>query len=370
MQIPSWPVSDNREIEFIQEVLASPQWGGFHEIVRQFEQKFASFHDAAHGVSVMNGTVSLEMALSALGIGPGDEVIVPAISFISSATAVSRVGATPVFVDIEMKSFNLDPIRTALAITPKTKAILVVHFGGVMAQMDRFAELSEAFGIHILEDAAHAHGSEWKKKKAGSLGTFGSFSFQNGKVMTSGEGGIVITQDEALADKMRSYSNQGRRKDGESFYHHYSLGTNLRLSAFQAAVLMAQLERLPSQMELRQKNVGILHQELKDIDANLLEFQRVPEECTAQSHYLLTGWAKNRDQLCRKLTEAGIPNTPFYPHTLYENPIYLDQDQAIVHECPVAEEAVNGAFWLSHRALMGDEATTREIAGKIREAVQ
>ncbi len=369
MQIPSWPISGNRELELIQQVLDSPQWGGFHEIVGTFEQQFASFHDAAHGISVSNGTASLEAALTALGIGPGDEVIVPAISFIASATAISRVGATPVFVDIEMKSFNLDPIRTALAVTAKTKAIMLVHFGGMMAQVDRFLELGRAFNIHIIEDAAHAHGSEWRGKKAGSLGTVGSFSFQNGKVMTAGEGGIVTTNDEELADKVRSFVNQGRRKSGESFYHHYSIGTNMRLTALQAAVLTAQLERLPEQIALRNRNAELLKKELSDIHPDVLEFQKGPEECSAQSYYLLTGWAKNRDEFCRKLTEAGIPSTPFYPHTLYENPIYIEPGNAIVNECPVAEEAVKGAFWLAHRALLGDEETTLQIAQKIREAL-
>lgn len=368
MQIPSWPISGDRELELIQEVLASSQWGGFNEIVGRFEKQFAAFHNAAHGISVFNGTVSLEMALEVLGIGPGDEVIVPAISFISTATAISRVGATPVFVDIEMKSFNLDPIRTALAITPKTKAIMPVHFGGLMAQMDRFSELSKAFDVHILEDAAHAHGSEWKGKKAGSLGTWGSFSFQNGKVMTSGEGGIVVTNDEELADRMRSFSNQGRKKDGTSFYHHYSFGTNLRLTAFQAAVLTAQLERLPAQIETRKKNAAILLNALSDLTD--LEFQKGPDECTAQSYYLLTGWVKNRDAFCKKLSDAGVPNTPFYPHTLYENPVFMEPGNAIVNECPVAEEAVRGAFWLPHRVLMGNEQTTLAVAKKIREAIQ
>lgn len=368
MQIPSWPISGDRELELLKEVLASQQWGGYNDIVSRFEREFASYHHAAHGVSATNGTATLEMALSCAGIGPGDEVIVPAISFIASATAVSRVGATPVFVDIEPKTFNIDPIRTALAVTPKTKAILVVHFGGLMAQMDRFAELNAGFGIRIFEDAAHAQGSEWKGKRAGSLGEFGSFSFQNGKVMTSGEGGIVITNDEELAEEMRSFANIGRRKDGASFYHHYTLGTNFRMTAFQAAVLVAQLERLPSQIELRTKNAQILREELSDVKG--LEFQKLPEEATAHSYYLLTGWAKNRDAFCEKLTEAGIPNTPFYPHTLYENPLYLEKSSGIVNECPVAEEAVKGAFWLSHRALMGDEKTTREIAQKIREAIR
>ncbi len=185
MVIPKWPIADEREVELIREVLESGQWGGFHEIVGRFERDFAAFQHCKYGVSAFNGTVTLEMALEVMGIGAGDEVIVPAISFLSTATAVSRVGATPVFVDIEPYSFNMDPDRAAAAITSRTKALMAVHFGGPMANMDRLCALS----VPVIEDAAHSQGAEWNGRRAGSFGLVGSFSFQNGKVMTSGEGG-------------------------------------------------------------------------------------------------------------------------------------------------------------------------------------
>lgn len=368
MDIPKWPVAMDRELQLLAQVLSSTQWGGFNEIVHRFEGDFAKFQHATHGVSAVNGTVTLEMALSAMGIGPGDEVIVPAISFISSATAISRVGATPVFVDIEQKTFNIDPIRAALAVTPKTKAIMAVHFGGPMAQMDRLQELSQGFGIALIEDAAHAQGSEWRGQRAGSIGLWGSFSFQNGKVMTSGEGGIVVTKDAEFAERMRGFANQGRRSDGASFFHHYTVGTNFRMTAFQAAVLIAQLERLPDQIALRSRNAAILREELANHSG--IQWQQAPEECNAQSYYLLTGRAKNRDDFAKKLNERGVPCTPFYPHALYNNPLYRSQGSCVVHDCPVAEQSINDAFWLPHRVLMGDEATTREIAGAIVKAAQ
>lgn len=368
MQIPRWPVATDRELDLVREVLASPQWGGFHPFVAQFESDFAAYQQALHGVSAANGTLTLEMALTVMGIGPGDEVIVPAISFVSSATAVSRVGARPVFVDIEPKTFNIDPVRVALAITPKTKAIMAVHFGGPMAQMDRLQELSTHFGIPLVEDAAHAQGSEWKGRRAGSLGRFGSFSFQNGKVMTSGEGGIVITNDDVLAAAMRNFANQGRRADGPSFFHHFTLGTNLRLTGLQAAILIAQLERLDEQIALRQRNATMLFDLLAGVKA--IEWQRVESDCNRHSYYLLVGWADRRDEFCRKLAGQGVPVTPFYPHTLYQNPLYAAWDSCVVAGCPVSEEAVKGAFWLPHRVLMGDEAFTRELAGAIRSAAE
>ena len=368
MNIPPWPVSGDRELELLREVLASPQWGGFNPMVAKFERDFTAYQDARYGVSAMNGTVTLEMGLHALGISPGDEVIVPAISFASTATAISRVGATPVFVDIEPSSYNIDPVRAALAVTPKTRAIFAVHFGGPMAQMDRLRELTDAFGLYLLEDAAHAHGTEWRGRRAGSLGTFGSFSFQNGKVMTSGEGGIVITNDEALSERIRGFANQGRRTDGASYFHHYTLGSNYRMTAFQAAVLIAQLERLPQQIELRNRNAQLLFSLLTDVEE--IGFQKALPENNVHSYYLLVGHMLkgNRTEFVKKLTKLGVPNTPFYPHTLYQNPLYQRPDSCVVHDCPIAEDAVTRSFWLPHRVLMGDEETTRNIASAIREA--
>jgi dTDP-4-amino-4,6-dideoxygalactose transaminase len=366
MLIPPWPVATERERELIDEVLKSGQWGGFHPIVTRFEEEFAAFQHAAHCVSAMNGTVTLEMGLQAAGIGPGDEVIVPAISFISSATAISRVGATPVFVDIESATYNIDPIRAALAVTPRTKAIMAVHFGGPMANMDRLQELADAFRLMVIEDAAHAHGSEWNGRRAGSLGSWGSFSFQNGKVMTAGEGGAVVTNDAGLAAKMRSLANQGRRPDGPTFFHHYTLGTNFRITALQAAVLLAQLERLPEQIALRNRNARLL---IEALAGSGIEFQQAPVTCNRHCYYLLVGRAPDRDRFVQRATERGVPLTPFYPHPLYGNPLYRAPDSCVIHECPVAEASIRDSFWLPHRALLADESTTLAIADTLRKAV-
>lgn len=368
MRIPKWPVAGEREWELLREVLESSQWGGFHPMVERFEQAFASFQHCAFGVSCANGTVAIEMALEAAGIGPGDEVIVPAISFISTATAVSRVGATPVFVDIDPLSFNLDPERAAAAVSPRTKAILVVHFGGPMADMDRLGALARARGLRLFEDAAHAHGSEWNGRRAGSFGLAGAFSFQNSKVMTAGEGGIVVTNDAILADRARSLANQGRRP-GSGWFHHYTLGTNYRITALQAAVLLAQLERLPEQIRLRHTNAERLKAALADVRG--ISWQQVPPPAAQHSYYLLLGrvdfrrFGMSRDELCQALTERGIPCTPFYPHPLYGNPIYQN-GACRVEPCPVAEECVRDAFWLPHRVLMGDGETVAELASVIR----
>ena len=368
MNITKWPIAGQRERELLLAVLDSPQWGGFHEIVGQFEQQFAAYQHARFGVTTFNGTVSLEMMLTVAGIGPGDEVIVPAISFVSTATAVSRVGATPVFVDIEPYSFNLDPERVRTAITSKTRAILTVHFGGPLCDIDRITKLAHEHGLMLFEDAAHAHGSEWNGKRAGSFGLAASFSFQNGKVMTAGEGGIVTTSDPDFFERCRSFANQGRQP-GASFFHHFTVSTNFRLTALQAAILVAQLERLDEDIALRCRNEETLRRELSGIAG--LTFQQIPAAVNRRSHYLLLGridakaFGCSRDQFHRRIVSQGIPCTPFYPHPLYGNPMYANGG-CRVESCPVAEACINDAFWFPHRLLMSDDATIDEVVFTVK----
>ena len=366
MGISNWPISGPRELELLQEVLASDRWGGYHPIVARFEQQFAAFQHCRFGLAAMNGTVTLEMALEALGIGAGDEVIVPAISFIATATAVSRVRATPVFVDIEPDTFNIDPRRVREAIGPRTRAIMPVQFGGPMSDMDALTAISRDHGSPLIEDAAHAHGSEWNGKRAGSFGAFGSFSFQNGKVMTAGEGGILLSNHEALLDRARAILDIGRRK-GEGWFFHYTLGTNYRITALQCAVLIAQLERLPEQNCLRMRNVGAIREALADLQG--LSFQRVPDAARVHTNYLLLGRVDgDRGAFHRHLTAAGFPCTPFYPHTLYENPLYKERHNCRVMPCPNAEARITDAFWIPHRALLGNDIETQALASASRTA--
>jgi dTDP-4-amino-4,6-dideoxygalactose transaminase len=368
LNIPSWPQSSAREEELLRSVLQSPQWGGFHPIVTEFEQQFAAAHQSKHGICAFNGTVTLELALSLLAIGVGHEVIVPAISFISTASAVSRVGATPVFVDISPTSFNIDPAQVAAAVTRRTKAVIPVHFGGTPADIEAINSVAGEHGLWVIEDAAHAHGSEWKGKRAGSFGVAGSFSFQNGKVMCAGEGGILVTNSDDFATRARSFVNMGRNA-GESFYSHYRLGTNFRMTAFQAAVLTAQLERLPEQIARRTASVRLLKRLLADIDE--IVWQDEPAGVTQNSWYLLCGRIRSktvtRDEFHATVTAAGVPCTTFYPHTLYQNPLY-QQEECRVMECPNAEAYLTDAFWFPHRLLLADEETIHDAAKVIRTA--
>jgi dTDP-4-amino-4,6-dideoxygalactose transaminase len=369
MNIPNWPQADEREAELLRMVLESPQWGGFHPFIHEFEESFAAYQHCLHGVSAFNGTVTLELALHILGIGPGDEVIVPAISFISTATAASRVGATPVFVDIERGSFNLDPERVREALSPKSKAVIAVHFGGTMCQIVELERICRERGLYLVEDAAHAAGSEWNGKRSGSFGIAGSFSFQNGKVLSAGEGGMLVTSDDEFAERAWSIANCGR-VPGRSFYEHHRIGTNFRMTAFQAAVLLAQFERMPEQINRRSASARLLKELIADVPE--IVWQEQASAITQNSFYLLSGRLTGprgaRDVFCRGLVERGVPCTPFYPRTLYENPAYREGGCRVM-PCPVAERSIREAFWLPHRLLLADQETIRQVAAAMKAAV-
>lgn len=367
-EYPAWPVSGPRELELLQQVLFSQQWGGYHEYVGEFEKLFCGLHDASEGIALANGSVALEVMLQAAGIRPGDEVIIPAHSFIATATAVSRIGAKPVFCDIERETFNIDPDSAEAAVGPKTKAIIAVHFGGVIADMDRLEKLAINAGLQLFEDAAHAHGADWKGRRAGGIGRAGTFSFQNSKAMTAGEGGIVITNDAELAERARSLINCGR-KEGHGWFEHFELASNLRLSGFQAAVLMAQLERLPEQIRLRRANADALHERHSTPGVH---FQQAPDGAVVQTLYLLPGWVDEdklgatREEFLAALDAEGVPIRPWYPHPLYANPVYKNSPYRKV-SCPVAEQACLDSFWLPQRTLMGSEADTADISVAIEK---
>jgi len=364
-------VSGPREEELIRQVLSSGQWGGFHEFVTQFEQLFAGLHDARHGLAVANGSIGLELALLASGIGPGDEVIVPAHSFIATATAVARIGATPVFVDIGRDSFNMDLQAMENAIGDDTKAVIPVHFAGLVCDAEELMRLQRLHRFRIIEDAAHAHGAEWNGARAGGIGLAGVFSFQNSKAMTAGEGGILISSDDETAARARSLANGGRRPDG-GWFEHFELGTNLRITGFQAAVLLAQLERLQEQIRIRRENAEIVREGLSRVPG--VHLQELPEAATVHTHYLLPGWidalkfGADRNDFVKALEAEGVPIRPFYPHPLYKNPVFRNKDiKSRVTACPIAEAAARDSFWLPQRVLMGTAADALDVVRAVEK---
>ena len=370
---PAWPVLGEGDLAGVQEVLNSPVWGGSHQAVSDFERDFASLHGARFGISVSSGTMALELAMHAAGVAAGDEVIVPAHSFIATATAVSRAGATPVFVDIERSTFNIDPVQAARALSDRTKAVIPVHFGGVPADMDRLTELASGRGLAVIEDAAHAHGASWRGRRAGSLGTAAAFSFQNSKAMTAGEGGILLTSDSEFEARARAITNAGRRA-GHGWFEHFELGTNLRMTGVQATLLSAQLKRLQSQIERRATNFQSFSRRLRDIPG--LELQQAPSAVTEQTRYIVPGriieetFGCSRDRFVEAVQAEGVPVRPFYPHTLQDNPLYRREPCRRL-PCPIAELAAKDSFWLPMHLFNGtpeDAADAGRAIAKVHRA--
>jgi len=363
----AWPVFDDSEKQAVLDVLNSGVWGGYSPKVAEFERRFAAFHESRFGISVANGTLALEAALAAAGIGPGDEVVVPPITFIATATAVLRVGAVPVFADIDAASYNLSPQRLAEAITPKTRAVIPVHFAGHPADMDASSKISARHGLVVIEDAAHAHGACWRGRKAGSFGHFGSFSFQQSKNMTAGEGGLVATSDAELAERTRSVCNQGRRTGG-AWYEHVRLGSNYRLTGWQAAVLLAQLERLPAQLEKRARNASLLHSKL--LSTGVLLPPAVDPRVNVHGYYLYTVRMRPsdlpRDLFLRALAAEGIPGLGSYPHPIYTNKVF-DGYPHRRGDCPEAERFCRECFWVSHEILLAEESDLADFVRAVEK---
>ena len=250
---PAWPeTNDDEYVAAVTEVVRSGEWGGFPEPGvhgAAFEQAFAAYQGARHGVLMMNGTVTMEVACKALGIGWGDEVIVPALTFAATAYAPMAAGALPVFVDVTPETWCIDPDQVEAAVTDRTRAVMPVHLGHHMADMDRIMEIAHRHGLAVIEDCAHAHGQQWQGRGAGCIGDVGSFSHQSSKILTSGEGGTLLTNDDALARRAHSLVDCGRAKDDDE--KEYTFGANYRLSELNAAILEVAMRRFPAQQEAR-----------------------------------------------------------------------------------------------------------------------
>ena len=365
-----FPVYDHREEAALVEVLHSRAWGGYNPKVKEFERAFADSHGARYGITASNGTVTLEAALLAAGIGRDDEVIVPPISFIATATAVLRVGAKPRFADIDGKTCNLDPGRVREKITSRTRAVIPVHFAGQPADMDEILKICSEKNLIVIEDCAHAHGASWKGRSVGSMGDFGSFSFQASKNLTAGEGGILTTNDDVLAELAWSICNQGRRTGGE-WYEHVRLGTNYRLTGWQAAILLAQLSRLQEQIETRRRNATRLIEALADLDVISPPF--VDERVTQHGYYLfllklnterVPGLSK--EMFVEALAAEGIPCSTGYPHALYKNVVFENYDLGDI-DCPEAERMCRDTFWLSHEVMLASPDRVTDTITAIRK---
>ena len=372
---PSWPQWDETERAGLLAVLERGEWGGYDTDVTEFESAFAARHAAQFCVTTVNGTTTLETALRALEIGPGDEVIVPPYTFIATAASVRIVGATPVFADVDLDTWNLSTPAVEAAISDRTKAVIPVHFGGLPVDFDSLLPLAHKHNLFVIEDAAHAHGSSWNGQPVGALGVAGSFSFQASKNLTAGEGGALLTNDPQLAERMWSIANCGRGPDGIG-YEHPNLGTNLRLSGWQAAVLSAGLTRLDDQLQRRMSNARRLRGFLDEIDG--LAPQRWDPRVDAHAHhiFLMRYDADSFAGLPRRafisaLRAENIPVGPLYPYPLYRQ-TPLAEPFSRVTPCPNSELLCEQTVSLSQNLLLAEPDEMDDIASailKVRENI-
>ncbi len=371
---PEWPIYDDREKQKLIEVLNSRNWGTLGPKVLEFEEKFSTFINVSHAQTVSNGTTALEIVLRALNIGYGDEVIVPPYTFMATITAVLIVNATPIFVDIDPNTNCIDAEKIEAAITPRTKAIIPVHISGTPSNMDRIMKIAEAYDLYVIEDASQAHGSEWEGKKLGSIGTVGTFSFQLSKNMTSGEGGIITTNNKELADACWSIHHVGRRRDDE-WYRHYRLSTNARMTEWQAAILLVQLERLNSQIEKREKNAEKLDKLLNLIDG--IETFKMDSRVTRHTRHLYMFRFKNKffkniskKRFIEALNAEGIPcgygyielnKQPIFKNTKIKQILTQDINYYSL-KLPETERACRETVWIPQNVLLGEEKDIEIIA--------
>jgi dTDP-4-amino-4,6-dideoxygalactose transaminase len=269
---PQWPVWDQRDIDAVTDVIKSGRWGGYPypgPKTAELARRFAEMQGGGYPVPMANGTVTMEVALRAAGIGWGDEVIVPAYTFQATASAPMAAGAIPVIVDVDPNNYCLDPVAAEKAITSRTKAIIPVHLGSNMADMDAIMALAEKYDLVVIEDCAHAHGAKWNGRGAGTIGHFGSFSLQSSKTLTTGEGGILLCRTPELAAKAASIIDCGRPHalggGEEDDSQGFQVGGNFRLSEIAAALALVGIERFPSQAKEREAMADYMDESLSEI---------------------------------------------------------------------------------------------------------
>lgn len=384
---PSWPRFNQLEEKALLEVLRSGHWGrGGGKAVARFEADYARLLGAPHVVATANGTSALIASLGALGIGPGDEVIVPPYTFVATVNAVLLHRALPVFVDSDLHTFQIDHRKIEAKITPRTKAILPVHMAGGPANLDDILALGKRRNIPVIEDACQAHLAEWRGKKVGTLGLTGCFSFQASKNLNAGEGGAVCSSDADFIEKVYTYHTNGRaRKTDGSDFSYRQMGANLRLTEFQAALLTSQMTRLEDQSKTRETNAAYLTKLLNEIPG--VKPVKNYEGCTRSAWHLYMFRIEkeafagvSKDTILKALKAEGIPvsggykplnKEPFLANE-FASPswraVYGDKtirDWAAHNECPVNDALCNQAMWLTQTMLLGPKQDMEHVAAAL-----
>ena len=388
--LPGWPVFDQREEKAVGDVLRSGKWGrGGGQQVARFEAEYAKLTGARFCQATANGTSALICSLGALGISPGDEVIVPPYTFVATINAVLMFGAMPVFVDSHPDSFQMDHRKIEAAITDRTVAILPVHVGGGVGDLDAMLEIARRRGLPLVEDACQAHLAQWRGRHVGTYGTLGCFSFQASKNLNSGEGGAVLTSDEALAERLYAFHNNGRsrRATGTADFTYGQPGGNFRLTEFQGALLLAQMQRIEAYAKLREDNATYLTRMLQEVPG--IVPVRMPEGCTRNAYhlYMLRYQAEQfaglpREKFMKALWAEGVPCSggyePLNQDPLLRNALGTRGFERLYgkgahakwekrNECPVNDQICREAIWFTQTVLLAERSTMEEIAAAIRK---
>jgi len=301
------------EKKYVNECLDSGWISSQGEFIQRFESAFANYCQTKHAISTSNGTVSLHAILIALGIGAGDEVIVPAFTYVASANVVKHVGATPVFVDCDAETYNIDPQKITEKITTKTKAIMAVHLFGNPCEMDAISAIAKQYDLHLIEDAAESHGARYNGRRTGSFGVAGSFSFFGNKTMTTGEGGMITLNNDILAADIQLIKNQGQHPF-DPRYHHRIVGYNYRLTNIQAAIGLAQLERLDGFMASK-RQINSWYRKYLEPAFKSGEIKAQKVTANAEHSYWMNAFTIERQNtlsIARKLKISGIDTRPFF----------------------------------------------------------
>jgi len=377
-----WPIHGIEEETAVLRVIRSGNWGRYvGEETLAFEARFAEMHGCRHALAVPSGTVALKVALLAAGIRAGDEVLIPAYTFLATGTSVIEVNATPVPVDVDPHSYTMDPSVLEAAITDRTRFILPVHIAGLPADMDPILAIAKKHNLTVIEDACQAHGARYKDRSVGSMGVMGCFSMQGSKNVNSGEGGVIVTNDADLADRCEAIHNCGRAPDGRDI-GPTPVNTNYRITELQSALANCQLSRLEEQGETRRRNAARLDTALAEIPG--LNPQ-AHGHCTRHAYHLYSfrydaeAFGVPRSVFAKALHAEGVPVAEGYTQPVYRLPMFSRGDfgpyQAKAMDvaicaarCPVSERAcASEGAWLFHSLLLGSETDTGDIADAFRK---
>ncbi len=375
---PPWPIPFPETEQRLIDIYRSGLWSSRKTYEQLLEKEFAAFQGAKYSVWMANGTTTLECALHSLGVGPGDEVIVPGVTWVATAQAPLYCGAKPVIVDVDPDTLCLDPKRFEEAITPRTKAVIPVHVFSAVADMKKIVSIAKKHHIYVIEDSAHAHGARQNGRGAGTFGEFGSFSFQSSKLMTGGEGGCCVTDDPVLAERVfrmshigNSTVHPGTRAEPDLLCHQY------RFTEFQAAIIYDQLHHMPELREKRTRNAALFQKLIADIPGIRMQKSSYPDD--VRGYYfmvLLLDFAAlrpgtDREKILAALDAEGVPfyigwGCPVYSSLAWNSP----EDQFVRKETPVSEEVSYKTLiqWM-HNMLLAEPWVIEKSVEAVRKVM-